>query len=153
MKHASRIGRSVASIGFVGLLAFSTVGHCQETRTGTIKAVIGTVSVVRGESRQPVRPGDAVLERDQIATGSDSATAFSLRDGTFVSIGANSALSVTNFQFEPTKQEGRMDIGLLSGTMRFITGLLGKRDRDRIRISTPTATVGIRGTDFILEAE
>lgn len=127
MKYASRIGGSVASTGFVSLLAFSAVGRCQEARTA-IKAVIGTVSVVRGESRQPVRAGDAVLfERDQIATGPNSATAFALRDGTFVSIGANSALNVTSFQFEPTKQEGRMDIGLISGTMRFITGLLGKR--------------------------
>lgn len=46
-----------------------------------------------------------------------------------------------------------MAIGLIGGTMRFITGLLGKHSPDRVRISTSTATVGIRGTDFILEAE
>lgn len=46
-----------------------------------------------------------------------------------------------------------MAINLISGSMRFISGLLGKRNPERIGISTPTAVVGIRGTDFILEVE
>lgn len=153
MQFCSLLLKAAASTGLAGLLVFSTAVHCQERRTGTIKAVIGDVFVVRGESRQPMRVGDPVVELDRISTGTNSATSFALRDGTIISVGSNSALDVTSFQFEPTKQEGSMAIGLVSGSMRFITGLLGNRDRDRIRISTPTATVGIRGTDFILEAE
>ena len=153
MKYSSISSRAVSQACLVVLLGFSASSHSQELRTGTIKAVIGTVQVVRGESRQLARPGDMVAEQDRISTGPDSATAFTLRDGTIISVGSNSALEVTRFQFEPTKQEGSMAIGLLSGSMRFISGLLGKLQRDRVQISTRTATVGIRGTDFILEAE
>jgi hypothetical protein len=143
----------VVCAGTLGLLVLATQVHAQESRTGTIKSVVGSVMVVRDGSSLSARPGDPVGERDRIATGPNSATAFTLRDGTSILVGSNSALDLTSFQYEPTRQDGSMVIGLLSGSMRFITGLLGRRNADRIRISSPTMTIGIRGTDFILEAE
>lgn len=153
MKHALPYYQAFSAASLLCFLAISTDLKAQESRAGTIKSVIGTVVLVRGDARQPVHPGDPVAERDRISTGSNSAAAFALRDGTSISVGPNSTLDMTSFQYEPTKQEGSMAIRLISGSMRFITGLLGKRSPEQIGISTPTAVVGIRGTDFILEAE
>jgi hypothetical protein len=138
----------------LGLLILSASADAQEVRTGTIKSVVGHVTVVRGESRQEAaHPGDGVTEHDRVVTGPDSATALILRDGTAISVGPNSALDLISYQYESTKQEGAMAIHLITGSMRFITGLLGKRNPDRVRISTPSAVIGIRGTDFIVEAQ
>ncbi len=153
MKYTLAHHKAFAAACFLCFLTVSPALQAQESRTGTIKSVIGTVMLERGDSRQPARPGDPVAERDRIWTGPHSATAFAMRDGTSISVGPNSALDMTSFQYEPTKQEGSMAINLISGSMRFVTGLLGKRNPERIEISTPTAVVGIRGTDFILEVE
>jgi hypothetical protein len=127
--------------------------HAQDYRTGTIKSVTGSVSVLRGGTVQVAEPGAAVVERDRISTGPNSGAAFSLRDGTTISLGPNSIVDMTSFRFESTKQEGELTIGLVTGAMRFISGLLSKRSSANMRIATNTATIGIRGTDFILEAE
>lgn len=153
MQNHFQCPRTFLSTLAIGLAFAAPAVHGAEVRTGTIKSVTGLVSVLRGDSRQVVYPGDAVLERDHIITGPQSATAFTFRDGTSISLGPNSNVTVKGFQYESTKQEGSMALGLLSGTMRFITGLLGKQSPDRVRIATSTATIGIRGTDFILEAE
>jgi hypothetical protein len=153
MKHQCSCLRTLLCASVIGLATVASAVHSKEVRTGTIKSVTGAVSVVRGDSRLAALPGDAITERDRIATGPNSAAAFALRDGTSISLGPNSTVDLESFQYESTKQEGGMAIGLIGGTMRFITGLLGKHSPDRVRISTSTATVGIRGTDFILEAE
>jgi len=97
--------------------------------------------------------GFEVAELDRIVTASASAAAITFRDGTAITVGPNSAVNLTSFKFESNKQDDSMVIGLLKGSMRFITGLLGKRNPEKVHISTTTATIGIRGTDFILEAQ
>lgn len=139
------------AVALVGLMATAQTG-AQQARTGTVKAMQGEVSVVRADGSQPALPGFGLMERDRVVTGPASAATIGLRDGTRITVGPGSTVDLSSFQFEPTKQEGSMVLALLKGSVRFVTGILGKRNPDSVRISTSTATVGIRGTDFILEA-
>lgn len=144
--------RAVRGAVLAAALVLSGQVFAQEARSGTIKAVIGDVVVVRGTDRQPAASGGALVERDRIVTGATSGAAVSLRDGTAIVVGPNSTVDLSSFQYDATKQQGSMAIGLINGSLRFITGLVGKNNPERVKISTRTATLGIRGTDFILEA-
>ena len=151
MRHLSPSFSGMAGIALLAALTVSSTAHSEDVRSGTVKSVQGEVLVLRGESRQPVHSGDGVATRDRIVTGPSSAAALVLRDGTAITVGPNSTVDLTSFQFEPTRQEGGMVIGLIKGSIRFITGFIGKHNPESVRISTLTATAGIRGTDFILE--
>ncbi len=123
-----------------------------DERNGTFKNLEGSVTLVRGERSLPAVPGGGLREGDRIVTGPKSAAAFTLADGSVVSVGPNTSLDLTHFVFDPTSQNGSMLLNLLQGTVRMITGIMGKTNPELVRVTTPTTVVGVRGTDFIVEA-
>lgn len=122
-----------------------------DARQGTFKTVQGSVTLARAAARQAVVVGDPVLVGDRILTGPNSAAALTLRDGTVLSIGADSNLVLSAFHFEPTTQEGNMLMALLHGSLRVVTGLIAKMQPEQVKVTTPTTVIGVRGTDFIVE--
>lgn len=120
-------------------------------RSGTFKNLEGSVAVIRGSQNLPALPGQGLLEGDRVVTGPMSAAAVTLRDGTMLSVGANASVDLSHYTFDTTSQNGSLLLHLLQGTLRMVTGIMGKTSPDMIKISTPTAVIGVRGTDFIVE--
>jgi len=123
----------------------------QSTRSGTLKAVQGDVAVVRGDARYPAQSGDGIAQADRIVTGKNSATSLTLRDGTALVIGPNTSVSLARFEYEPTTQQGGLMVDVLQGSIRMISGLIGKLHPEQVKVTTPTVVVGVRGTDFIVD--
>lgn len=125
-----------------------------EERAGIVKSVRGNVQLLSiGGSARPARAGDAVAPIDRIVTEADSAASVVLRDGTTIVVGPASRLDLKQFHFDSTTQDGGLLLSLLRGSLRMITGLIGKSHPDAVRVETQTAVVGIRGTDFIVQAD
>ena len=121
---------------------------------GIVKAVRGDVQLLNGSgASRPARPGDALAPIDRVVTGVDSGASLVMRDGTTLMVGPSSRLDVKEFHFDATTQEGGLLISLLQGPLRLIPGLIGKAHPETIRVETQTATIGIRGTDFIVQAD
>jgi hypothetical protein len=76
-----------------------------------------------------------------------------LQDDTRISLGAKSVSTLNQFRYDPVKRDGNLLISLLQGSMRFVTGLLSKHNPSSVSIHTPAATIGTRGTDFIVSVE
>ncbi|MDQ0026945.1 hypothetical protein J2X90_004772 [Variovorax paradoxus] len=125
-----------------------------EPQAGFVKSVRGNVQLLSaaGTSRT-ASAGDALAAVDRIVTGPDSSASVVLRDDTTLMVGPSSRLDLKEFHFNSTTHEGGVLISLLRGSMRMITGLIGKTNPDAIRVETQTATIGIRGTDFIVQAD
>ena len=98
--------------------------------SGTAKIVQGDVRVERSGASLPLRVGDPVREKDRIIVPAGGSAGITLRDDTRISMGPRSTLV---------------------GAMRYVTGLVGRRSPASVRVATSTATIGIRGTDFIVE--
>ncbi len=131
--------------------AATAVGAAE--RSGIFKTLEGDVALLREGRSQPALPGAALREGDRIITGRNSAAAVVLNDGTVVSVGANTSVDMTHYIFDPTTQNGSLLLNLLQGTVRMVTGIMGKTNPDLIKLTTPTTVVGVRGTDFIVEAQ
>jgi len=116
-----------------------------------VKVVQGEVRIERAGVSRPLRVGDAVQEKDRIIVSAQASAGITLRDDTRISMGPRSTLVINRFQFDPQTQEGSVDTSILSGTMRYITGLVGRANPNSVRVATSTATIGIRGTEFIVE--
>jgi hypothetical protein len=125
-----------------------------DLQAGFVKAVRGSVQLLNGSgATRPASPGDAIGAVDRIVTGPDSSASVVLRDDTTLVVGPSSRLDLKEFHFDGTTHEGGMLVSLLRGSMRMITGLIGKSNPDAVRVETQTATIGIRGTDFIVQAD
>lgn len=123
----------------------------QDTRSGTLKAVQGEVTLQQNQTSRPAALGAGVAQAERIVTGRGASAVLMLKDGTVVSVGPGSTVDLSHFKFEPTTQDGGFMVSLLQGSIRVVTGLLGKLHPNKVSITTPTAVVGVRGTDFIVE--
>lgn len=123
-------------------------------RAGTVKSVRGDVKLESaGAPARSAAAGDAVDAVDHIQTGADSGASVIMRDGTALVLGPSSRLDLKDFQFDSTTQEGSLLVSLLRGSLRMVSGLIGKTRPEAVKVETPTAVIGIRGTDFIVETD
>lgn len=119
---------------------------------GTIKTVQGSVSVLRAGQKLAAAPGLKVQAADKLTTGADGSVGITLRDNTMLSAGPNSSLSLDKFAFNPTTHEGAIDASLKRGTLAVISGKIAKASPDAVNFRTNSVTLGVRGTEFIIEA-
>lgn len=120
-------------------------------REGTFKTVQGEVTLVRGNVRSAAVVGGALRTTDRILTGTGSAAAVTLKDGTVLSVGPDSVMDLSAFSFNGTTQEGNLLVNLVRGSLRMATGLIAKLKPEQVKVTTPTTVIGVRGTDFIVE--
>ena len=118
---------------------------------GVVKTVKGTVQVERSGASSGAAIGSEVYGSDRIVTGPGSSVGITLRDDTQLSAGANSILELNKFAFNTTTHEGVLDASIKRGSLAVISGKLAKANPDAVRFSTPTTTLGVRGTSFIIE--
>ncbi len=108
------------------------------------KKADGTVKVLSLQS--PIEEGDTLV------TEKDTYVRIKFIDNSEITLQPNTQFKIENFAYSAEKPEGdNIVFGLLKGGLRAITGLLGKRSRDRFSLKTPAATIGIRGTIFVAD--
>jgi len=143
--------RYLWSMILLGVFSTSTV--MAEDWAGTVKSINGTVTVERSGKAIPVSVGDKVLPKDKLLSGKESSIGLTLRDDTLMSMGANSQLVLSEFSFDPATQNGSLLISVLRGVTAMVSGLVAKANPQAMRVTTPSSTIGIRGTEFIVVVE
>lgn len=119
---------------------------------GMIKQTKGSVVIERGEQKLDAKQGNKVLVSDRVITGADSSIGITLHDGTLLSAGSNSTLSINKFVFNSTTNGGELDASLKRGTLAVVSGKLSKSSPNTVTYRTPTMILGARGTEFVIEA-
>jgi hypothetical protein len=118
---------------------------------GVVKTVKGTVQIERASGNSSALVGSDVFASDRIETGAQSSVGITLRDSTQLSAGANTVVDLNKFAFNTTTHDGVLDASVKRGSLAVISGKLAKANPDAVRFSTPTTTLGVRGTEFIIE--
>lgn len=132
------------------LIFCSTAVASSSAPIGTIKTVTGSVSIVRQQKILPVTTGDKIFEGDTLRTGTDGALGTILKDDTFISLGPNSELVISEFLFVPAEGKFSIITRMLKGTAAYLSGVIAKLSPQSVRFETPVASVGIRGTKFLV---
>lgn len=133
------------------VLASPAVGAAEPA--GTVKVVKGAVSILRGGEVIEAQPGVQVLAQDRLHTGRDGSVGVTLKDDTLISAGPNSKIMIDKFAFDSTTHVGEMLISVVKGTFSMVSGLMVKRSPEAATVKTPTATIGIRGTELAVEVD
>ena len=144
-----------ARIGAVALtlLLSSAVPALAQQPAGTIKVVSGAVFIVRPSGTIPAQLGQAVLEADALRTGADGRVGITLKDDTRVSLGPNSEVRLERFVYAPAQGSLGMVLKFVSGAAAYVSGRIAKLAPDSIRLETPAAIVGVRGTTLAVRVQ
>ena len=113
---------------------------------GDISELTGTAEVIRDQPYGAALDFD-IQQMDDVRT-SVGRVAITFLDDSIVKLTEHSKLVITKYVFDPDPTKGEMAMRFANGTARFISSKLGKIDKKNIRLSTPTADIAIRGTDF-----
>jgi hypothetical protein len=117
-------------------------GAKAQTRVG--QAVVIQNDVVRvAATTTPVNVGDNMLRDETVRTGVDSAARFVMADSTNLSLGPSATLKLDRTVFNDERSYRDIAIRMTTGAFRFVTG---NSDKSAYKITTPLATIGVRGT-------
>lgn len=119
---------------------------------GTTTAVTGQAELIAAQGAvTPLVIGQRIETGATLKTGERSSAVVRFDDGHSLALSANSVYVISEYRFTPQKPAEGSFIGtLVKGAMRSVTGLIGETNKEHVVQKTPTATIGIRGTDYNL---
>lgn len=139
----------------LAMLAGSAYAIAQPVVVGEATMVIGQARLISPEGEvKPLGRGAAVREGDRIETGAGGHVHLKFVDGGRISVRPASRLQIENYSH--TDQQPALTairFKLDEGVVRSITGSWGEAARDRFRLNTPLAAIGVKGTDFSVSAD
>jgi hypothetical protein len=147
MRQSVAVAVAVAVIGWTG------AGHALASDVGQVKVTKGTVHVERDGKRLPATVGMGIRQSDTLVTGADGSAGVTFSDNSLLSTGPNSVLVVEHYNFNSTTHAGRFDASLKKGTLAVVSGKMVKQSPDAMRVRTPAAIMGVRGTEFVVQVD
>lgn len=153
MKLSTLLGVFLFTV-FMFCSAFSALAAEDGAPAGSVKSFTGLAQVARlGAAPAPLNPGDRIFEKDVLTTGKDSSLGLIMRDNSVVSLGPGSRLIVERFLFAPEKGALTSILRVAKGSSAIVTGEIAKLSPGAVKVLTPTASIGIRGTHFLVNVE
>jgi len=152
MTRALRLATSL--IFTVTILAVSgTAAKADNVQVAQIKTVSGQAEILRNGARSAARVGDPLYEKDTIETGADGAIGITFIDNTVMSGGPNSQIVLEDYKFNSSNFKGAMLTDMNRGTLSMISGDIARSTPGAMKVKTPTAILGVRGTRFVIEVK
>jgi hypothetical protein len=138
---------SMAVILWAGLLL------AEETSIGFVNNVSGQAFIGRQQKLIPAKVNEKLLLSDALVTGADGSIGVIMQDDSVLSLGPKSRVNLTQFSFAPAENKLSFIAKVKRGTMVYLTGLIAKLDNKSVRIETPNAVCGVRGTQFAIKVD
>jgi hypothetical protein len=143
------------SVGVLIIVLAATPAFAQEQTgaAGRIKVVSGSAFIVRGTETIPARAGELVFAADGLRTGDGGSVGVTLKDDTRLSLGPNSEVRLERYVYAPGNGGLGMVLKFVRGMAAYVSGRLARLAPDSIRLETPAAIVGVRGTTLAIRVE
>lgn len=121
---------------------------------GEVSLVLGRAWIEsEGKSRKAVTPGTAIRATDRILTDANGHVHIRFVDDALVSVRPDSRLEIVQYDYNVDQpRQSSIKLNLEEGVTRSISGRGASAARDRFRLNTPIAAIGVRGTDFVVSA-
>lgn len=136
---------------FIGILLAQLAAAPAAAEIARIKQSTGIAVVERGAQKLKAAPGLQLLAGDRLVTGKNSRMSLTFVDNTRFAVGPNSRVSVSQFQYDRTRQKGSFVTQVDRGSLAVVSGKIAKSDRDAMKVRTPNTLLGVRGTKFIVQ--
>jgi len=135
----------------LALISTAFAGQAGAT-AGRVEFAVGPATIVGADGRSRLAGRGTEVDTGDVVRTNDGRVQIRMTDGSYISLQPNTEFGIKSYKFEG-KTDGSENAfySLLKGAMRTVTGLIGRVNRNRYQVATPTATVGIRGTGGLLQ--
>lgn len=146
--------RKILTTGTVLLLAWgASLSQVQAETVGTIKTVTGEAWVITTGQRVKAKVGTDVHLGSQLKTAKSSSMGVTFKDNTLMSFGPDTEMTVDEYLFAPAQGQLKLGTRLDKGSLNYVSGLIAKLKPEAVTVKTPTGTIGVRGTQFLVNVE
>jgi hypothetical protein len=143
--------RTCGGVLVIAMLSAAPVAAEQAVPAGHIKIATGAAYIVRQNTTIPAKPGDAVFPTDTLRTQANGVLGVTLADDTRVSLGPDSEMRLERYVFAPAEGAMGMVLNFVKGVAAYVSGRMAKLAPDAVRLETPAAIVGVRGTTVAIK--
>lgn len=134
----------------LGTRAQNQTNTNQDDQVGQVATLQGIATVMRGNAAPSrLKVSDGIYKKDALQTGANSSLGVTFDDETTLSLTANAGIVVNDFVYEEGGKGNSAAFNIARGTVAFVASLVAKNGD--MTISTPTATLGIRGTTGVVD--
>lgn len=135
-----------AIVGMVATPAMAEIGRIKN-------ATQGTVEVIRDGRAVSAKPGFKLEEGDIIATKAGQRVGITFIDDTRIAVGPSSRITLDEYKYDRARQTGSSLTTVNRGSLGVDSGNITRTGADKMRVRTPTSTLGVRGTTFVVEVK
>ena len=143
--------RAFGAVLVVAVLSTAPVAAQPAAPAGHVKIATGAAFIVRQNTTIPAKPGDAVFPTDTLRTQANGVIGVTLADDTRVSLGPDSEMRLERYVFAPADGALGMVLNFVRGVAAYVSGRMAKLAPDSVRLETPAAIVGVRGTTVAIK--
>ena len=118
---------------------------------GNVATMTGTATVIRSKNSLPLKLKDDIYLNDVLVTSANSTLGITFNDATTFNLTANARITVDNYIYEDGGKQNSALFDITKGTVAFVAAAVAKTGD--MKISTPSATLGIRGTTGLVEVD
>lgn len=146
---ATKAGALLAALAMLGAASLASAAQV----AGTIVQLSGPLMAKKGDGAVKILSLKSEVESgDTLVTEKNTYAMVKFIDNSEITLKPASSLKIDNFAFDAGKPgDDSASFSLVKGGLRSVTGLLGKRSKEKFEMKTPTATIGIRGTTFLAD--
>lgn len=120
---------------------------------GSVIDLSGTAVIKRGKETITVAKGTQIETNDKVET-KNGVVNIKFKDDTTVKVTENSSLVIDDFVYDPKNAKGgKLSLKAASGTVRYVSGNIAHNNPNSVKINTPTASIAVRGTDFVMAVD
>ena len=127
--------------------------QAQAETVGFVKTVSGDAWVITTGQRVKAQLGTPVLLGSQLKTSKSATLGVTFKDNTLMSFGSDTELTVDEYLFAPTQGKLKLSASLNKGSLNYVSGVIAKLKPEMVTVKTPTGTIGVRGTQFLVNVE
>lgn len=145
--------RNILVLLSILFLGFTPIAWAQNDHIALFKNVSGDIRIVRDAKEIVPVAGTQIMRSDKILSGPQSAAGIVFKDGTQLTVGSSTEIKIDQYVFQPEDAKYAFSVYLNKGSAIYSSGKIGKIAPQSVSINTPRATVGVRGTRFIVKVE
>ncbi|MFL2897953.1 MAG: FecR domain-containing protein [Candidatus Pelagibacter sp.] len=135
------------------LLVFLLLPNLGKANTDFIGVIGAAVGEITNQNNEKLSNGSKIFFGDTVVSNNNSNAQILFLDQTILTLGEDTELTIDEFIYDPNSHDGSFVTNVKSGTVKFITGQISKKNPENLEVKFPSGTLGARGTEFIVLAE
>jgi len=145
--------KSLCLLVLAGLVFPFTSTLAATDHVALVKSVSGGVKLIREGKTRDVANDTTFQIDDEVIAAPQATAAIVFKDGTLLTLGGGADIKIRDYVFEPKADKYAFSLYMTKGSAIYESGKIGKLAPQSVKVETPTATVGVRGTRFLIEAD